>query len=491
MNKEVRIIKFHLDKTVNNTKRERLYNFLMECQSVQNQLYSLYWDDELFKIIIKSSNKINFNYSNSIKYTDINPVLKSHHFQQVLQQVYSNLKSIETNIINKMYFKFDDKDKQKVYNYFKGFCFDWDRLETHIERQLKKNKKDKEYVFFLNSLSEILSNTDEYELIKQEIENKFWDIKSRYKIPQKKEFQILCSSHHTIDYEFKQFNLMFILDINDRIGGTDKKGVYDKLVIPLKYSDYHKKILLNKTLLNTFNLKLNSNGNIEIIAHYEQEIIYPKNDIDNSIGVDLGLKKLITSSDGEVVEQNLNVINKLNKINSKINNRNRLESHLKMKYNDSEFRLPNKRYLLKEYGLTNYVKCDNRFRVKQFLLGREHTNIIMEDLNISQSATYNKLVNKQLRRMMIQGLKNDIIKYSKLQGNMVSLVNPAYTSQQCSKCGHVSKDNRKTQEMFCCVECGHTMNADFNASINIESRYYDDRITLNMKPREVLTILTN
>lgn len=74
---------------------------------------------------------------------------------------------------------------------------------------------------------------------------------------------------------------------------------------------------------------------------------------------------------------------------------------------------------------------------------------------------------------------------------MVSLVNPAYTSQQCSKCGHVSKDNRKTQEMFCCVECGHTMNADFNASINIESRYYDNRITLNMKPREVLNILTN
>lgn len=46
-------------------------------------------------------------------------------------------------------------------------------------------------------------------------------------------------------------------------------------------------------------------------------------------------------------------------------------------------------------------------------------------------------------------------------------VNPAYTSQTCSVCGHAEADNRKTQEKFVCQACGHTDNADVNAARNI------------------------
>ena len=46
-------------------------------------------------------------------------------------------------------------------------------------------------------------------------------------------------------------------------------------------------------------------------------------------------------------------------------------------------------------------------------------------------------------------------------------VNPAYTSQCCSGCGHVAKDNRESQAVFLCVACGYTGNADVNAAINI------------------------
>jgi putative transposase len=46
-------------------------------------------------------------------------------------------------------------------------------------------------------------------------------------------------------------------------------------------------------------------------------------------------------------------------------------------------------------------------------------------------------------------------------------VNPAYTSQKCSKCGHTCKENRKTQSLFECVNCGYTANADFQATLNI------------------------
>lgn len=46
-------------------------------------------------------------------------------------------------------------------------------------------------------------------------------------------------------------------------------------------------------------------------------------------------------------------------------------------------------------------------------------------------------------------------------------VPPAYTSQMCSQCGFISKENRKTQAAFKCVECGFKENADVNAAINI------------------------
>ncbi len=46
-------------------------------------------------------------------------------------------------------------------------------------------------------------------------------------------------------------------------------------------------------------------------------------------------------------------------------------------------------------------------------------------------------------------------------------VNPAYTSQRCSVCGHTEKENRKTQARFQCVSCGFVSNADTNAATNI------------------------
>ena len=46
-------------------------------------------------------------------------------------------------------------------------------------------------------------------------------------------------------------------------------------------------------------------------------------------------------------------------------------------------------------------------------------------------------------------------------------VNPAYTSQTCSLCGHCEKASRRSQSKFQCVACGHTANADINAALNI------------------------
>ena len=49
-------------------------------------------------------------------------------------------------------------------------------------------------------------------------------------------------------------------------------------------------------------------------------------------------------------------------------------------------------------------------------------------------------------------------------------VDPAYTSQGCSYCGHISRANRQSQSQFCCVKCGFATHADYQASLNIFKR---------------------
>jgi|688.fasta_scaffold224088_4 putative transposase len=53
------------------------------------------------------------------------------------------------------------------------------------------------------------------------------------------------------------------------------------------------------------------------------------------------------------------------------------------------------------------------------------------------------------------------------RGGVLQEVPAAYTSQGCSSCGVVHKDNRKSQSLFECGECGFTENADVNAARNI------------------------
>jgi putative transposase len=53
------------------------------------------------------------------------------------------------------------------------------------------------------------------------------------------------------------------------------------------------------------------------------------------------------------------------------------------------------------------------------------------------------------------------------QGGLFLAVPPQNTSRTCPCCGHVSKDNRKSQAVFACVDCRHCENADLVAAINI------------------------
>ncbi|MEV7287710.1 transposase [Streptomyces sp. NPDC093252] len=52
-------------------------------------------------------------------------------------------------------------------------------------------------------------------------------------------------------------------------------------------------------------------------------------------------------------------------------------------------------------------------------------------------------------------------------GRDVIAVDPRNTSRTCPECGHVSAENRPTQEKFHCISCGHTAHADVVGATNV------------------------
>lgn len=85
--------------------------------------------------------------------------------------------------------------------------------------------------------------------------------------------------------------------------------------------------------------------------------------------------------------------------------------------------------------------------------------------NIAQKSELNRslldIAPYQIRRML---------EYKSLwNGCKLIAINPQYTSQKCSDCGIVDKENRKTQAEFKCIACGYIDNADINAAKNIKT----------------------
>jgi putative transposase len=52
-------------------------------------------------------------------------------------------------------------------------------------------------------------------------------------------------------------------------------------------------------------------------------------------------------------------------------------------------------------------------------------------------------------------------------GRCIEWVEPRNTSRTCSGCGHLDPASRRSQSMFVCTRCGHSLNADVNAARNV------------------------
>ncbi len=79
-----------------------------------------------------------------------------------------------------------------------------------------------------------------------------------------------------------------------------------------------------------------------------------------------------------------------------------------------------------------------------------------------------------LNRAILSSAWGQVVKFTEYKAlrteKLVILVPPAYSSQTCAVCGHVSPDNRPSQAEFVCLRCGHADNADHNAAVVIAAR---------------------
>lgn len=111
--------------------------------------------------------------------------------------------------------------------------------------------------------------------------------------------------------------------------------------------------------------------------------------------------------------------------------------------------------------------------------------IVLEELkDIRKTARTRRKQRYSLNSWSFNQLENMIDYKAKKLGVPVAYIEPQYTSQRCSRCGHIEAKNRKSKE-FHCIKCGMVENADANAGFNIANLYQQGISRFN-KDRDLL-----
>jgi putative transposase len=187
------------------------------------------------------------------------------------------------------------------------------------------------------------------------------------------------------------------------------------------------------------------------------------------LGVDLGVITLAATSDGEFLNHSTGPKHAhINQVRARYS---RFRQKLQQKGTTSAKRLMRKRSGREKRFARDLNHCLSKALVQTAKGTRR--GIVLEDLkHIRERA--GKTVRKRQRRVLHSWaffqLRAFIAYKAALAGVPVVYVNPAYTSQTCSHCGHCEKANRRTQARFLGVSCGYSAHADLNAAANMRAR---------------------
>ena len=205
----------------------------------------------------------------------------------------------------------------------------------------------------------------------------------------------------------------------------------------------------------------------------EYEVAEPVHNSASMVGLDAGVTKLATLSDGTVYPP-------VNSFKASQRKLAMLKRQLSRKVKFSANWQKQKRKIQRHHSHIANIRRDYLHKITSEI-SKNHAMIVIEDLKVSNMSKSAKGTAEQHGRNVRakSGLNRSILdqgwyemrrqlEYKQLwRGGQVLAIPPAYTSQRCACCGHTAKENRLSQSKFVCQLCGYTANADVNGARNI------------------------
>lgn len=175
-------------------------------------------------------------------------------------------------------------------------------------------------------------------------------------------------------------------------------------------------------------------------------------------GIDRGLYHLATTSDGQFYKSN------------KVRATQRRFLHNRKTLQQKGTRSAKRRLRAMSGREKRFMRDVNHCATKQIARQPDYTTFVLEDLSGIRAQRRGKKLNKWLSSWSFYQFEQFLSYKAESLGKRVVFVDARYTSQKCSRCGHIRKANRK-KSRFHCDHCGHTAHADVNAAINIRDNH--------------------
>ena len=255
------------------------------------------------------------------------------------------------------------------------------------------------------------------------------------------------------------------------IGAISKKNTFDtrKITLTKKLKDikfrcsdlYHKRLQKYKDNIRSATLSKTKSGcyTLSILVDMNDNELIKFNKTGRDVGIDLGVKDFVITSDGEVFE-NKHFFKKDEKRLTK------LQRQLsKKRKGSSNFHKQCKRIARVFETITN--KKENYIHSVVNYLLRHYDTIYMEDLNTSGMLKNHKLA-KAIQEVGFYKFKMTLSTKALQNDKKVVLIGRYYpSSKTCSQCGYIHKDLKLKERHWQCPNCSTSHDRDYNAALNI------------------------
>lgn len=189
------------------------------------------------------------------------------------------------------------------------------------------------------------------------------------------------------------------------------------------------------------------------------EDYYKDRSADDIIGVDMGIKSLVTLSTGEKV-------NHLSPLKSNLNKLQRLSRQHSRKKKGSNNR---KKSAMKMARIHYKISCKRKDVIHKLTTQLCHENqvIVIEDLNV-KGMIKNKHLSRSISDSSFAEIRRQLEYKSKIYNNTLIIADRFFpSSKTCSYCGSVKDKLLLSERIYKCEKCGLEIDRDYNATLNL------------------------